>query len=64
MYAIQTILNKIQTSKSIDFGELFNESLGVYKKSMGSRILTSVVFNTCDVAIYRQYLFALFYTCN
>jgi hypothetical protein len=32
MYAIQTILNKIQTSKSIDFGELFNESLGVYKK--------------------------------
>ena len=25
MYAVQTLLNKIQTSKSIDFGDLFNE---------------------------------------
>ena len=32
MYAFQTLLNKIQSSKSIDFGDLFNESLGVFKK--------------------------------
>ena len=32
MYAVQTLLNKIQTSKTIDFGELFNESLALFKK--------------------------------
>jgi len=32
MYAVQTILNKIQSSESIDFGDLFNESLGLFKK--------------------------------
>ena len=32
MYAVQTLLSKIQTSKTIDFGDLFNESLGVFKK--------------------------------
>lgn len=32
MYSVQTILNKIQISKSINFGELFNESLEVFKK--------------------------------
>ena len=32
MYALQTLLNKIQTSKTIDFGDLFNESLDLFKK--------------------------------
>ena len=32
MNTVQILLNKIQTSKSIDFGNLFNESLGVFKK--------------------------------
>jgi hypothetical protein len=32
MYAFQTILNKIQSSKLIDFGDLFNESLALFKK--------------------------------
>ena len=32
MYAVQTLLNKIQASKSIDFGDLFNESLALFKK--------------------------------
>ena len=32
MYAVQTLLNKIQNSKSIDFGDLFNETLDVFKK--------------------------------
>ena len=32
MYAFQTILNKIQSSKLIDFGDLFNESLSLFKK--------------------------------
>lgn len=32
MYAVQTLLNKIQSSKSIDFGDLFNDSIGVFKK--------------------------------
>jgi len=32
MYALQTLLNKIQTSKIIDFGDLFNESLDLFKK--------------------------------
>ena len=32
MLTLQTILNKIQNSKSIDFGDLFNETLGVFKK--------------------------------
>ena len=32
MYAFQTIINKIQSSKSIDFGDLFNESLVLFKK--------------------------------
>ena len=32
MYAFQTILNKIQSSKLIDFGDLFNESLDLFKK--------------------------------
>jgi len=32
MLTLQTILNKIQNSKSIDFGDLFNETLGLFKK--------------------------------
>ena len=32
MYAFQTILNKIQSSELIDFGDLFNESLSLFKK--------------------------------
>jgi hypothetical protein len=32
MNTVQILLNKIKTSKSIDFGNLFNESLGVFKK--------------------------------
>ncbi|MDG1374031.1 MAG: hypothetical protein P8M66_06920 [Flavobacteriaceae bacterium] len=32
MLSLQTILNKIQNSNSIDFGDLFNETLGVFKK--------------------------------
>ena len=32
MYVSSNLINKIQTSKSIDFGDLFNESLGVFKK--------------------------------
>ena len=32
MYTVHTILNKIQDSKLIDFGDLFNESLGLFKK--------------------------------
>jgi len=32
MYAVQTLLNKIQSSKTIDFGELFNESFDLFKK--------------------------------
>ncbi len=32
MYAFQTILNKIHSSKLIDFRDLFNESLSLFKK--------------------------------
>jgi len=42
MYAVQTLLNKIQTSKTIDFGELFNESLDLFKKVWVQGLLLQV----------------------
>ena len=32
MFSFQSLLNKIQTSTLIDFGDLFNESLELFKK--------------------------------
>ena len=32
MYSFQTLITKIQSSKPIDFGDLFNASLNLFKK--------------------------------
>jgi hypothetical protein len=59
MYAVQKILNKIQTSKSIDFGELFNESLGVFKKvwvqGLLLQLFSIIVMLPFMVSLYLPY---------
>ena len=35
MFAFQTLLSKIQLAKPTDFGDLFNDSIVLFKKSPG-----------------------------
>lgn len=64
MYAVQTILNKIQISKSIDFGELFNESLGVFKKvwvqGLLLQLFSTLVMLPFFVSFYLPYFTLVF----
>ena len=56
MYSVQTLLNKIQTSKSIDFGELFNESLSLYKKVWAQGLLMQLFL----IVIMLPFLISLY----
>ena len=56
MYSVQTLLNKIQTSKSIDFGELFNESLSLYKKVWAQGLLLQLF----SIVIMLPFLISLY----
>ena len=56
MYSVQTLLNKIQTSKSIDFGELFNESLSLYKKVWAQGLLMQLF----SIVIMLPFLISLY----
>ena len=60
MNTVQTLLNKIQTSKSIDFGDLFNESLGVFKKvwvqGLLLQLFSIVIMLPFLISFYLPYL--------
>jgi len=60
MYAVQTLLNKIQTSTQIDFGDLFNESLGVFKKvwvqGLLLQLFSTLMMLPFTISLYLPYL--------
>ena len=59
MYAFQTIINKIQSSKSIDFGDLFNESLVLFKKvwvqGLLLQLFSVIIMLPLIISIYLPY---------
>ena len=57
MYAVQTLLSKIQASKSIDFGDLFNESLGVFKKVWVQGLLLQLFSGPHYAPFYNRSLY-------
>ena len=59
MYAVQTLLSKIQASKSIDFGDLFNESIAVFKKvwvqGLLLQLFSIIIMLPFIISIYLPY---------
>ena len=64
MYAVQTLLNKIQNSKSIDFGDLFNETLDVFKKVWVQGLLLQLFSLIIMLPFINEFLCSVYQTCT
>ena len=60
MFSFQTLLSKIQGSSTIDFGDLFNESVTLFKKVWVQGLILQLIINFNYASFYhRSFIFLI-----
>ena len=61
MFSLQTLLSKIQGSSTIDFGDLFNESVSLFKKvwvqGLILQLISGLIMLPVLIGFYIPYFF-------